>query len=540
MDGAVQVRPVVEPSGKREENTMKGFVAGASGAIGTRLVPQLIERGHEVIGTSKSRGKAERIAALGARAIVLDLLDAPAVGKVVLDSEPDAVVNQATASRLKYGLRFVSHQLWDDVLGWAVTRGHWDDADLQKIDAYLLGGTVFRYATIFGGSFSRSAFVEALAAGVRDEPFPLRAILLATRDKYPTLSFGRRRVSALRGDTEESRWDRRWLGDNNVALLLSIAQNIDVDHERPLDIDHIYASALASRMHAADNWRTHHPERWRVNTIGNMWLLDAGTNRALQDLKPPMKFESLKHWLEATPATRRVWPTAQWSMTDSEIRSLIEVDTELDHDIDGPMKKFAELVQARADRLLDTPFEVLPDATLFAVDTELEPPDDWRPADGALPPELSERLGLNEVLERLEKASPRTRPEGDPGVPGERRPILEVPRRWGWPKGWRTEFAYVDFHGERWEERNIKTLYNRTFKWLWTNRREDLLQWNKKKEQEGPIAGPRRIGRWDRLDDEHYLQMGMFYRYLVEAVQEVLEALGLADGVYVVYANPDE
>ena len=54
------------------------------------------------------------------------------------------------------------------------------------------------------------------------------------------------------------------------------------------------------------------------------------------------------------------------------------------------------------------------------------------------------------------------------------------------------------------------------------------------------IAGAGRVGRWDRLDDEHYLQMGMFYRYLVEAVQEVLDALGLADGVYVVYANADE
>ena len=34
--------------------------------------------------------------------------------------------------------------------------------------------------------------------------------------------------------------------------------------------------------------------------------------------------------------------------------------------------------------------------------------------------------------------------------------------------------------------------------------------------------------------------MGMFYRYLVGAVQEVLEALDLADGVYIVYANADE
>jgi hypothetical protein len=39
------------------------------------------------------------------------------------------------ASRLKYGLWFVSQQLWDGVLGWAVTRGHWDDADLQAIDS---------------------------------------------------------------------------------------------------------------------------------------------------------------------------------------------------------------------------------------------------------------------------------------------------------------------------------------------------------------------------------------------------------------------
>ena len=100
-------------------------------------------------------------------------------------------------------------------------------------------------------------------------------------------------MAALRSDTDENRQDRQQLGDNNVELLLSIAQDIHVDHVPPLDIDHIYASALAGRMHAADNWRMHHPERWWVNTIGNMWLLDAGANRALQDQKPPVKFGSL-------------------------------------------------------------------------------------------------------------------------------------------------------------------------------------------------------------------------------------------------------
>jgi uncharacterized protein YbjT (DUF2867 family) len=40
---------------------MRVFVTGATGAIGTRLVPQLIEHGHEVIGTHKSAGSAERL-----------------------------------------------------------------------------------------------------------------------------------------------------------------------------------------------------------------------------------------------------------------------------------------------------------------------------------------------------------------------------------------------------------------------------------------------------------------------------------------------
>jgi 2-alkyl-3-oxoalkanoate reductase len=76
---------------------MRVFVAGASGAIGSRLVPRLIERGHEVVGTSRSPGNAERVRALRAQAIVLDLLDARAVREAVLEAEPEAVIHQATA-----------------------------------------------------------------------------------------------------------------------------------------------------------------------------------------------------------------------------------------------------------------------------------------------------------------------------------------------------------------------------------------------------------------------------------------------------------
>jgi nucleoside-diphosphate-sugar epimerase len=76
---------------------MRVFVVGASGAIGTRLLPQLVERGHDVIGTSRSREKAERLRELGAEPVVLDALDPGAVRGAVAAAEPDAIVNQATA-----------------------------------------------------------------------------------------------------------------------------------------------------------------------------------------------------------------------------------------------------------------------------------------------------------------------------------------------------------------------------------------------------------------------------------------------------------
>jgi 2-alkyl-3-oxoalkanoate reductase len=76
---------------------MRVLVVGASGAIGTRLVPQLRERGHEVIGSSRSSGKAERLRALGAEPIVLDALDAKATRAAVTAARPDAIIYQATA-----------------------------------------------------------------------------------------------------------------------------------------------------------------------------------------------------------------------------------------------------------------------------------------------------------------------------------------------------------------------------------------------------------------------------------------------------------
>src|SRR3954452_24609366 len=76
---------------------MRVFVAGASGAIGTRLVPQLIQAGHDVIGPYRAEGNAGRVRALGAEPVALDLLDRGAVRRAVLEASPDAIVHEVTA-----------------------------------------------------------------------------------------------------------------------------------------------------------------------------------------------------------------------------------------------------------------------------------------------------------------------------------------------------------------------------------------------------------------------------------------------------------
>jgi nucleoside-diphosphate-sugar epimerase len=83
---------------------MRVFVTGASGAIGSRLVPQLLDRGHEVVGTHNSPSSGDRLRAAGALAVKVDLLDPAAVRKAVLEVQPDAIVHEATAlANVKFG-----------------------------------------------------------------------------------------------------------------------------------------------------------------------------------------------------------------------------------------------------------------------------------------------------------------------------------------------------------------------------------------------------------------------------------------------------
>jgi nucleoside-diphosphate-sugar epimerase len=76
---------------------MRVFVAGANGAVGRRLVPMLVARGHHVTGTTTSEQSRESIRAMDAEPVVVDGLDAAGIGEAVARAEPDAIIHQMTA-----------------------------------------------------------------------------------------------------------------------------------------------------------------------------------------------------------------------------------------------------------------------------------------------------------------------------------------------------------------------------------------------------------------------------------------------------------
>jgi len=75
---------------------MRVFVAGGTGVVGRRLVPQLVARGHQVTATTTSPAKRDLLGRLGAAAVVMDGLDARSIGEAVAKAQPDAIVHQMT------------------------------------------------------------------------------------------------------------------------------------------------------------------------------------------------------------------------------------------------------------------------------------------------------------------------------------------------------------------------------------------------------------------------------------------------------------
>jgi nucleoside-diphosphate-sugar epimerase len=84
------------PSNVRQGAIVRVFLAGASGVIGRRLIPLLVEAGHEVAGMTRSAAKADLVSRLGATPVVCDVFDLQGLRRAVIEYSPQAVMHQLT------------------------------------------------------------------------------------------------------------------------------------------------------------------------------------------------------------------------------------------------------------------------------------------------------------------------------------------------------------------------------------------------------------------------------------------------------------
>lgn len=153
---------------------MRIFLAGASGVIGIRLVPLLVEAGHVVAGMTRTEGRRGVLTALGAEPVVCDVYDAARLEQVVVDFAPDLVMHQLTdlpddvrlidgwtaanARIRREGTRNLIHaamaarvdRFLAQSVAWTITGDGGDAKEELERTVLDYGGVVLRYGRLYG------------------------------------------------------------------------------------------------------------------------------------------------------------------------------------------------------------------------------------------------------------------------------------------------------------------------------------------------------------------------------------------------------
>ena len=130
---------------------MRVFVAGGTGVIGRRLVPQLVAGGHQVTATTTSPARLELLRQLGAGGVVMDGLDAAAVGETVAAARPDAIVHQMTGLSAAHGGRLRPRRPERFFAATNRLRGEGTDHLLAAAEATGVSNVVAQGVAIFNG-----------------------------------------------------------------------------------------------------------------------------------------------------------------------------------------------------------------------------------------------------------------------------------------------------------------------------------------------------------------------------------------------------
>ncbi|WP_292832462.1 DUF262 domain-containing protein [Microbacterium sp.] len=114
-------------------------------------------------------------------------------------------------------------------------------------------------------------------------------------------------------------------------------------------------------------------------------------------------------------------------------------------------------------------------------------------------------------------------------------PILDARVHRGWPRGWQREFDYVEYRGEHWEVKDVRSLFHRIFQRLWADSRQSAIDFSARRG--GPVYREMAWnGPWEELADGSYLYLGWDSKYMLSAVQGVLDEAGWAGEVFVKYS----
>jgi 2-alkyl-3-oxoalkanoate reductase len=164
---------------------MRIFVAGATGAVGSRLVPRLVAAGHSVVGLTRAPEKAEAVRRVGAEAAVGDGLNRAAIVAAVVGAKPEVIVHEMTSLRAATDLRRVDR-------AFAVT----NRLRTQGIDNLLAAAKQSGTARLVAQSFCGWPY-ERAGGAVKTEDAPLdRAPPRALRTTLGAIRYLEERVTA--------------------------------------------------------------------------------------------------------------------------------------------------------------------------------------------------------------------------------------------------------------------------------------------------------------------------------------------------------
>lgn len=304
---------------------MKVFVSGATGAIGSRVVPALVGAGHEVTGVARSDAKAEQLRAAGATPARVDLFDPPALVDAVAGH--DAVCNLAT--NIPPPAKALRATAWatNDRLRREASRHLVDAALAARAEHFVQESIAFLYPDRGDAWIDEDVpldvppFVDAMlvaeAEAARFAAAGGAGVVLrfgyfygaGSKHTDDMVQLARRRVASQLGPSD-AYWASIHLDDAASAVVTALGAPsgvFNVVDDEPVTVEEFYAAL-------ADAFGFKRP-RLTMRALGKLAGSKAGLFQRSQRVSND-RFETATSWRPRYPSVRDGWQQVAAAMTD--------------------------------------------------------------------------------------------------------------------------------------------------------------------------------------------------------------------------------